>query len=350
MITVLRWLLLPFSLLYQMIIWLRNKMYDKNIFKSHSFAVPTIVIGNLSIGGAGKSPMIEYIIRLLQDKYRIATVSRGYGRKTKGFKVVSVDSKAIMVGDEPLQFKKKFPNINVVVCEDRCTAVQKLTNSAEVILLDDAYQHRKLKAGYYILLFDFNSLFEPLLTLPTGNFRDIFSATKRADLVVITKSPQHISVAHKTHIEDLIRAYTMAPIFYSSIQYEGPISLSEAADTIHDLQGYRIILFCGIANPKPLINYLESKDNNVQVITFADHHNYSTSDYHKVITKYENVTDTKKIIITTEKDVQRIELDTFQNYPLYYIPIKINLGNTTEASFDAYITAYLSESSNVNKH
>lgn len=348
MITVLRWLLLPFSFLYQAIIWLRNRMYDFGLLKSRSFTIPTIVIGNLAVGGAGKSPITEYLIRLLKSKYKVATLSRGYGRKTKGFRFVEPNSIALEVGDEPLQFKRKFEDITVAVCEDRCTGVEHLSVGNDLILLDDAYQHRKLNAGLYILLFDFNSLFKPLLTLPTGNFRDNFSSTKRADSIVITKCPEEISEAEKTHIEKLIKKYSTAPIFFSKIVYSKPRSFQNQKQQIDTLLGYDIILFCGIANPNPLIEYLQ-QENTVKLIQFPDHHNYNTTNFDKVIQAYDSLSSTKKIIVTTEKDTQRIDSAVFCDYPLYYIPIEVNIGEHNNQTLDYYVEYYLSKASSVKE-
>ena len=342
MIAILRWILLPISLIYQFIVWLRNKMYDHNILKSQTFDTPTIVIGNLAVGGAGKSPMTEYLIRFLKDNYTIATLSRGYGRQTKGFRIVTTASTALEVGDEPLQFKKKFPDITVSVCEDRCTGIETLGIANDIILLDDAYQHRKLKAGFYILLFDFQSIFKPLLTLPTGNFRDNLSSIKRADLIVITKSPSTISSHQKKHIEKLIRTYSDSPIFYSAIQYQAPVSCANQHQTIKDLTGLDIVLFCGIANPTPLVEYLTNLGNRIHLLDFPDHYNYSNKDFQKVIAKYHQIASDNKVIITTEKDMQRIEKKDFLNLPLYYIPIQLGINRNDDNAFEYYIEKYIS--------
>lgn len=345
MIKIIRWLLLPISLIYSIVIWFRNILYDNQIFKSQSFNIPTIVIGNLAIGGAGKSPMTEYLIRLLNEKYKVATLSRGYGRKSKGFKFVKYTSTALDVGDEPLQFKRKFNDIIVAVCEDRCFGIQKLESFADLIILDDAFQHRKLQAGINLLLFDFNSLFHPIITLPTGNFRDNFSSAKRADYIVISKCPLDISENNKKHIERLIRRHSNAPIFYSTIKYSNPLRYQNPTEQIENLRDYNIILFCGIANPSSLIEYLQH-ENIVNIIQFPDHHNYNNNDYEKIINSYENLLETKKIIITTEKDIQRINTSAFTNYPLYYIPIEINIKANSGPSLHTYIESYLDKSKN----
>ncbi|MFZ4863399.1 tetraacyldisaccharide 4'-kinase [Sphingobacterium sp. Mn56C] len=340
MIKVFRWLLLPFSLLYQAIVWLRNRLYDKNIFKSYTATIPTLVIGNLAVGGTGKSPMTEYLVRLLKDRYTLATLSRGYGRKTKGYRTVTIDSTAAQVGDEPLQFKRKFPEITVVVSEDRVTGIKKLQDKFDLVILDDAYQHRKLKPGYSILLFDFYSLFKPLLPLPTGDFRDNLSASRRADLLVITKCPEVITEEQKAHIEHILRKYTRSPIFYTGIFYQLPLSITKQPlpDALTD---YDILLFCGIANPTPLVQYLLKTGNRVELLQFSDHYNYNDTDFEKIITRYHSITSDKKIIITTEKDIQRIPVHTFETLPLYYIPIHLKTVDQQQHTFDTFIENYL---------
>ncbi|NGM73215.1 tetraacyldisaccharide 4'-kinase [Sphingobacterium sp. SGL-16] len=343
--TILRWILLPFSLIYHVIIWVRNLLYDFQIFKSKSFDIPTIVIGNLAIGGTGKSPMTEYLIRLLKDEYKIATLSRGYGRKTKGFRLVELSSQAIEVGDEPLQFKKKFPEITVAVNEDRCAGIEKLQEYHDVIILDDAFQHRKLKPGYSILLFDFQSLYQPIILLPTGNFRDIFSSTKRADLIIITKCPEIISENKKAHIEHLIRKHNTAPIFYTRIGYDKPLNIL-GKTYAEELTDKYIVLCCGIANPTPLVDYLETKGNKVQLVQFPDHHNYTAGDYEKIKAIFNQIEFPNKLIITTEKDLQRIDKESFIDYPLLYIPIHLQTADKQQLTFDHFIKNYISKNLN----
>lgn len=343
MIKLFRWLLLPLSLLYQGIIITRNLLFDFQFLKSKSFPIPTIVIGNLAIGGTGKSPMTEYIVTLLKEEYKLATLSRGYGRKTKGFKYVEVTDNAVNVGDEPLQFKHKFPSITVAVCEDRCAGMDILQHEHDLVILDDAYQHRKLKPGFSILLFEFQSLFTPFITLPTGNFRDDIRASKRADIIVITKCPLHINDEQKRHIEHRIRPYNTCPIFYSQIAYSLPKELNTERDSAPFIN-QDIILFCGIANPMPLVNYLENNGNRVQLIQFPDHHNYTQSDFDKVIEAYKACISDNKMIVTTEKDKQRVKLNVFQDLPVFFIPITLDFGNLQRDILDQFILRYVSSS------
>lgn len=342
MISIVRWILLPISLIYWAIVRFRNILYDKQILKSTAFDIPTIVIGNLAIGGTGKSPMTEYIVRLLESKHKIATLSRGYGRKTKGFRLVETSAMATEVGDEPLQFKNKFPHITVAVSEDRCLGIEQLKAEHDLIILDDAYQHRKLKPGYSILLFDFNSLFKPIITLPTGDFRDNLSASKRADCIVITKCPKTIYDDQKKHIERLIRKHNVtSPIFYTSIYYDKPIN-NIKEELPAELEGYDVLLFCGIANPDPLVSYLQEKENNVSLVKFPDHYNYERNDFDRIIHSFEAISSDKKIILTTEKDMQRIPADYFKDYPLYYIPIHLKTADYQRKTFDNFIETYVS--------
>lgn len=340
MILILRWILLPFSLIYHLIIWGRNLLYDKQILKSKSFSIPTIVIGNLAIGGTGKSPMTEYLIRLLKERYKVSTLSRGYGRKTTGFRWVETTSTALEVGDEPLQFKRKFPDITVAVSEDRCKGIQQLEPHHDLVILDDAFQHRKLKAGLYILLFDYQSLFKPILTLPTGDFRDVLSSTRRADLIIITKCPADISDKNKAHIEHIIRKHSISPIFYTAIDYDQPRDVNNITYP-HELENKEIVLFCGIANPSPLLKYLHDKGNVVHLHQFADHHNYTDADFEKIIQAYQKLNNETSIILTTEKDMQRVDTLLFEKLPLFYIPIHLQTVDKQQHTFDHFIENYL---------
>lgn len=343
MIRIIRWTLLPFSLMYQFVVWVRNLLYDRGIFKSRTFAIPTIVVGNLLIGGAGKSPMTEYLIKLLSPNYRVATLSRGYGRKTRGFREVELLSTATEVGDEPLQFKRKFPNITVAVSEDRCAGVSQLQGGHDLVILDDAYQHRKLKPGFSMLLFDFASLQRPTITLPTGDYRDNFSAIKRADIIVVTKCPEKVKQGEQQAIARKIRQYTNAPLFYTAINYNTPVGV-DANILPTELSNMDIVLFCGIAKPQPLLDYLREGNNRVQPIIFSDHHYFSERDYEQITTKFRELPSSNKIILTTEKDFQRTDLRYFEGLPLFYIPIHLQILSPAKEAFDSLLQNYISGS------
>ncbi|SFS74301.1 tetraacyldisaccharide 4'-kinase [Sphingobacterium wenxiniae] len=321
MMRIIRWILLPFSLLYALIVWLRNRFYDIGILKSQSFPLPIVVIGNLAVGGTGKSPMTEHILRLISPLRNIAVLSRGYGRKTKGFRKVEVSSTAGEVGDEPLQIKRKFPQNTVVVCEDRCIGIEKIRRKHEGILLDDAFQHRKLRPSFSILLFDFASLQHVILPLPTGNFRDCLHESKRADLVVITKCPNKVDGDTRFQLQAKLHKYTQAPIFFSTIAYENPINDRGEQLHLHELQQKGILLITGIANPLPLLSHIEPMASSLKHIAYPDHHAFSASDIEKIKHSYDSIPTDNKLILTTEKDFQRLPEELKIQSPIFYIPI-----------------------------
>ncbi len=336
---ILRWLLLPFTILYTFIIWVRNQCYDLGILTSKSFAVNTVVVGNLAVGGAGKSPLVQLLVDKLQADHQIATLSRGYGRKTRGFRIVQVTDSAEQVGDEPLQLKKNHPNITVAVDENRAEGIEILRKDHNLILLDDAFQHRKVKPTCAILLFEYDSLLKPILLLPTGNFRDGFDQAKRADLILITKCPENINKEDKERIERKIRKQNKtAAIFYSCIVYK-PIRPLTAAPALEQLSDYTILLLTGIANPKPLEDYLSKQGITFNPIAFPDHHLYSHADYNKILDSFKSVESNRKIILTTEKDAQRLDLAKFSNIPLYYIPIETKIDQ--EIQFLSQLNTFL---------
>jgi len=321
MIAFLRYLLFPFSILYGLIVWLRNRLYDFKLLSSKSFEIPTIVIGNLSVGGTGKSPMTEFVVSSLKDQYKTAILSRGYGRVTSGFHLVKTDSLANNVGDEPLQFKNKFPSVTVAVCEDRCTGIEKLQSDHQLIILDDAYQHRKLSPLFNILLFDFLSFASPMFVFPTGNFRDLLIEAKRAQIITITKCPIDLSNPDKKRIERKIRRYNKnALITFSHINYFQAID--SVGNTI-DFNDSDVILVTGIAKPQPLVDYIKKKANLVKHLSFGDHHTFSESDIEQITKSYRSLASSNKMLLTTEKDFQRLK--PFQQQlaaiDLAYLPI-----------------------------
>ncbi|MBD1424149.1 tetraacyldisaccharide 4'-kinase [Sphingobacterium arenae] len=337
MVRFIRWLLFPVTALYAGIVLIRNWAYDNQILKSTSFRFPVVVIGNLSVGGTGKSPMTEYILRLVKPYLNVAVLSRGYGRKTKGFRYVEVHDSAKLVGDEPLQIKRKFPDSTVTVCEDRVFGIQQIQNHVDAVLLDDAYQHRKLRPSFSILLLDYESLQQPVIPLPTGDFREMLPACKRANIVVVTKCPDEIPAEGRFTIESKLRAYTTAPLFYSKIAYQ---KLQKTNGTILDdidLKKTVALIVTGIAKPQPLLSYLKPRFKKIISLAYPDHHSFSLADLQKISQTFQDIDASKKIIITTEKDIQRLPPSFITQHPLYFLPIEQSFLFDQANTFDAMV-------------
>jgi tetraacyldisaccharide 4'-kinase len=331
--TWLRKLLFPIAVLYGLITSIRNYLYDKGILQSYAFDVPIIAVGNLSVGGTGKTPQIESLIRLLSPHYKIATLSRGYKRKSEGFILADVNSNAEQLGDEPYQYFKKFPQIQVAVDADRRNGITQLLgqkDKPEVILLDDAYQHRKVKAGFYILLTAYGDLFCDDWMLPTGNLRESRSGAERADMIIITKCPNAIPEIAQEKIKQKIGLDK--PIFFSFVDYDDQVYSATDSLSVSEIKNKTKILLAGIAKPKPFFDFLKA-DNDV-VITYPDHHHFSNAEI--VALKSQAG---EKIIVTTEKDFVRLEAEILRKQ-LYYLPIKSRLiSNAT--TFDQIILDYV---------
>ena len=302
-----RFLLFPFAILYDFITRIRNYFYDVGILKSTSFEIPVIAVGNLSVGGTGKTPQIEYLIRILQDEYTIAVLSRGYKRKTSGFIVVDTSHTAADVGDEPLQFFNKFSTISVAVDENRVHGIQELHKicTPDIILLDDAFQHRKVTAGFYLLLTNYNDLFLDDFLLPAGNLRESRSGAKRANSIVVTKCPQNLSKEKQNKLREKLTVSPNQQVFFSTINYH-PKTLGSQEISINVLHEYEIVLVTGIANPTPLIDFLKDRHCIIHHIAFADHHHFTSQEIDKIKVKYDEITSDKKILLTTEKDYMRL--------------------------------------------
>ena len=255
---VLRKILFPFAILYGFITTVRNFLFDKGILKSTTFNVPVIAVGNLSVGGTGKTPQIEYLIRLLSDKHKVATLSRGYKRKSDGFVLADANSNAEILGDEPFQFYQKFPNIQVAVDADRTNGITQLLSQNEkpdIILLDDAYQHRKVKAGFYILLTSFGDLYADDFMLPTGNLRESRSGANRANIVVVTKCPSNLSNEKQEEIRLKLNLSCSQQIFFTFIDYDDEIYSKDEKIAVSEIKNEPKILLAGIAKPKPFFDY-----------------------------------------------------------------------------------------------
>ncbi|MDB5191945.1 MAG: lpxK [Segetibacter sp.] len=321
-----RILLFPFSLLYGLIVIIRNFLFDKKIKRSVSFNLPIINVGNLSVGGTGKSPMVEYLLLLLQTRFKIATLSRGYKRRTKGYILAGNDTTAIEIGDEPMQFHLKFPTVAVAVGEERIVAIPQLLHDrgeTNVIILDDAFQHRSIKAGFNILLTECTNLFTKDFFLPTGDLRDQRSSYKRADVIVVTKCPPNISEDQCRSIEKDINALPHQKVFFTTIQY-GQAYHIITKETREITTEDEVLLVCGIANPEPLKNKLVQQSKSYYELLYSDHHIYSIDDLDDINKRLKEIESAKKLIITTEKDAVR--LIKFQQQliemPLYVLPVQ----------------------------
>lgn len=348
----LRWLLFPFSLLYGISVIVRNYCYDGGLFKSKSFDKPVISIGNLDVGGAGKSPMTEYLIRLLKADYKLATLSRGYGRKTKGYLTATVTATATQLGDEPTQFKAKFPDITVAVCENRVEGIEKLLPDHDIILLDDAFQHRAVMPGLSILLLDYNRLYEPHLLLPAGNLREPFSGRWRAQIIVVTKCPATLTEEEKSDAAQRIEPLPWQKVFYSHIAYQHLRNMSGETTQWCVDSDMTVFLLTGIANPKPLLQHLSGYTSSIIHHNCPDHHPFTPKNIAKLAAEFSACKTQKKLVITTEKDAQRLEQSWFNgalpggdDLPVFVLPIKTEFCGESGEEFDQLIINYVREHS-----
>lgn len=318
--------LFPFSLLAWVYIKVRNWMYDKGYFKSVSFNLPVICIGNISVGGTGKSPMVEYLVRMLMPQYKVATLSRGYKRKTKGYALANAATTALEIGDEPMQFHLKFPDIPVAVGEQRLEAIPQLLHDrpeTEVVLLDDAFQHRAIKAGLSILLTDYNNLYTQDWYLPTGDLRDNKSSAHRADVIIVTKCPPELSMEEKNHILNDLKPVPAQHVFFSCINYEKlyHITTGEVIDLNPNCEA---LLVSGIANPKAIKHYIELRVKAYQEKIYSDHHIFTIDDLKEMKERLGRLQGHPNIIITTEKDAVRLLKfeKELAGIPLYVLPVQ----------------------------
>ena len=341
-----RILLFPISFLYHIMLCIRHKIYDWHILKSLRFEYPIIGVGNLNLGGTGKTPTVEYLINMLRENYRVATLSRGYKRKTKGFQLADNQSTHETIGDEPLQYFRKFPEIQVAVDEDRIEGVEKLIigkNTPNVILLDDAFQHRRIKAGFNIILTEYQHLYCDDFLFPVGTLRDIKSAAKRADIIVVSKSPKELDEREKQQITNKLHPTEKQKVFFSTLEYAPLKPLNETAKqfSVEDVKS--VLAFCGIANPKPFVEELKNRYETVDFLHFADHHAYTENDVKTILKRHEDLDGKRKIIVTTEKDAARLTnspyLCQFETALLYDLPVSVRF--LEEEKFNETILNYV---------
>ena len=309
-----------------MVISTRNLLFDKNYLKSAAFNFPIICIGNLAVGGTGKTPMVEYLIRLLKNDYAVATLSRGYKRKTKGFGIANKNTTALEIGDEPMQFHLKFPDVTVAVGEERLAAIPQLLHDrpgTQIILLDDAFQHRTVRAGLNILLTEYKNLYSRDLLLPAGDLRDSRHSAKRAEIIIVTKCRENLSVEEKKRIEAELAPEENQSLFFTAIQYAQPYHLF-SKKLFPITHGLELLLVCGIANPKPLKEFLTTHIQSYDMLNYPDHHIFSIDDLADIKKQFEKMHSANKIILTTEKDGVRLQKfeNELKNLPIYVMPIE----------------------------
>ncbi len=347
MIKYLRLFLYPFSILYGTVMVLRNKLYDLGLFKSTHFDIPVICVGNLVVGGAGKSPVTEYLVHLLAG-HKIAILSRGYGRRTKGFILADETATAQTIGDEPMQFYNKFPQVTVAVCEDRVKGIELLKESHDLILMDDAYQHRSVQPGFSILLFEYQKLLKQQFLLPAGNLREPFNGYKRAHAVLVTKAPVNLSAPERLKCTRKFDERYGPELAFSFLTYGRLRHLFSRQEQPYEAitNDTSIVLLTGIANPLPLLTHLKKYSQNIDHHDYPDHHQFSRKNIEQLIRSFNRNSGKEKIIITTEKDAQRLLDVTFKelllNLPVFYLPIKIDLQKEDKATFDQKILNYVS--------
>jgi tetraacyldisaccharide 4'-kinase len=341
----LRLLLFPFSILVWIYLRIRNWLYNKKIIRSTSFNLPIICVGNLSVGGTGKSPMVEYLLNLLHKQYQMGTISRGYKRKTKGYVLAGEHTTAIEIGDEPMQFHNKFPDVAVAVGEERIFAVPQLLQDrpfTKAIILDDAFQHRAIQAGLNIVLTDYNNPYWHDFYLPTGELRDNKRSAKRAQIIVVTKCPPLLTDVQKKDCLRNIKPSDGQQVFFSTIDYGTPYHILDKAVLPLDQQT-EVLLVCGIANPLPLKKYLEEHCALYMEKSYGDHHIFTIDDWKEIENRFNKLDGKKNIILTTEKDAVRLQKfgSLLEGKPLYVMPITPKFLFNEGEKFDKAIVEFI---------
>ena len=343
-------LFFPFAVIYGIITSFRNLLYDWKFLKSKSFDVHTICVGNLAVGGTGKTPHVEYLIKLIQNDYKIATISRGYKRKTSGFIHADLSSTALDIGDEPLQYKTKNPNIDVCVDADRVNGVKKILefqDPPKIILLDDAFQHRALNCELKIVVSEYTNLFLTDCLMPSGTLRESKKGIHRADIIIISKTPEKTTAVDIRNIIKDLKPLAHQHLFFSWLKYgelAGFQNPNDTIDTLNDLFRYRTVLFTGIGNPTPMLTYLKEYASEVKHIQYPDHYQFTIQDITDIRAELDNIEGGNKIVVTTEKDAMRLRGSDLQDIantlPLYVLPIEVDFKDKTQ-EFNETIINYV---------
>ena len=337
-----------------MVVTVRNQLFELNILKSRSFSTPVIAVGNITVGGAGKTPHVEHLIRLLKDQVKVAVLSRGYKRKSKGYVLADENTTMEQIGDEPFQMKQKFDNIYVAVDKKRCEGIDHLMNDeatkdTDVILLDDAYQHRYVKPGINILLVDYHRLIIYDKMLPAGRLREPKEGKSRADIVIITKCPKDLKAIDYRVLTKAMNLFPYQELFFTTIDYL-PMKQMFGTETMEPerLKDMNVLLLTGIASPQQIIVDMKQHCGNITALSFADHHNFSKADEKKINKTFEEMA-SPKIIVTTEKDATRLQgltiLSKDVRDAMYVLPIKISFMQNHEEKFNHKIISYVRKNS-----
>jgi tetraacyldisaccharide 4'-kinase len=346
-------LLLPFALVYGIGVSLRNFLFDAGVFSSRSFDIPVISVGNITVGGTGKTPHVEYIVSLLKDDFRVAVLSRGYKRKTSGFIVASDNSGVDEIGDEPLQIKKRFPDAVVAVDGNRVRGIQNLcslNDDLKAIILDDAFQHRWVKPGITVLLMDYNQPVKDDYLLPAGRLREFSYATKRAAIVVVTKCPPDFKPIERRIMMNNLRLMPWQTLYFSEFSYGEPVPVFDDAVPFPEREEFltlrsKILMVTGIASPGTFERHLTSISAKPVKIEFADHHQFSSSDIQRISRVFGSMDGNRNVILTTEKDAMRFRkidgIDPAISQSLYYLPISVRFLENDGEEFKHQILRYV---------
>lgn len=340
-----RLILFPFAIIFGLILRLRNLLYDHVLIKSTRFNLPIINVGNLSVGGTGKSPMVEFLMDDLKKRYKVATLSRGYKRRTKGYLLATESTTAVEIGDEPMQFHLKHPEVPVAVGEERIVAVPQLLfdkPETQIIILDDAFQHRAITAGFSIILTNYDDLYTRDFYLPTGDLRDNPSSARRADCIIVTKCPSDLTISAAETIKKELDLLPHQQLFFTTICYGSPYHIY-SGETIELTKETEVLLICGIANPAPLTAYIMEQAYTYEAMYFSDHHIFTIDELREMLKRFVHIRTQDKIMLTTEKDAVRLikfnaELDSM---PLYVIPISISFLFNQEAEFKSLMHNFI---------
>lgn len=346
----------PLSWLYGAAVRLRNLLFDEGVLKQRQFDVPTISVGNITVGGTGKTPHVEYLVGLLHDKLKVAVLSRGYKRKSRGYVLATEATTMEDIGDEPCQMKQKFPDVNVAVSADRCEGIERLTTDPQtadtgVVILDDAFQHRYVKPGINILLTDYHRLFIYDELLPAGRLREPKSGKNRADVVIVTKCPQNLKAIDFRVLTKAIDLFPYQELYFTTLEYGDPVPLfADEAEPINykGIRQCHALLVTGIASPRQMEIDLEPKCKTVESMSFADHHQFTPHDAEAINRRFDSLSP-GKVVLTTEKDAVRLRhtegLSKKVRQHLYVLPIKVRFLLDGEEKFNQKILSYVRKDS-----